>query len=423
MRFFFKNRRYTIPPFLLIGVPLVLILLVSVFVVFHFYIRDQKQREMLIDNQVQETKKKLEQLHVALAKGDMKKAYTELAQAQKSVNDLLPRATEPEPKKGIEVKQNSETPAAASSPSTTAPVQATGPAKPAPSAAPTVQTIAEDEGPAPFLLAEKGEYLLACEKDLKMLHLFRYLDGRFKLVKSYPCIVGANHFDKKREGDFATPVGTYFFLRYIPGKSLAEKYGHGAFVLNYPNFLDRKTQRQGTGIWLHGHSPAKALGEEELQNTSGCIVINNDALKELTEKLKANGTPIVVVNRLEIAKLSQQRKLADELVTFMKSWSKSWESGNVKKFMVHYSPDFINSDGMNYHAFKLQKERVNRGKKFIRVTAENPAILLPQEKGGKIAVIRFHQRYSSSNYKSDSKKLFYLTRGEAGWRISGESKL
>jgi murein L,D-transpeptidase YafK len=283
--------------------------------------------------------------------------------------------------------------------------------------------IAADECPYPFVLAETGEYLLVTEKDQKTLHLFRFADNRFALLKSYPCIVGANDLDKTREGDLATPVGNYFFLRYIPGTGLPEKYGHGAFVLNYPNFLDRKARKDGNGIWLHGHTPTKSLGDKELQNTSGCIVVNNDALKELSELLKASGTPIVIVNRLELAKLSRQQQLAGELGTFMKSWGKAWESGNTNKFMSYYASDFINSDGMNYQSFKRQKEKVNRGKKFIRVAVENPAMLLLQEKGGQVAVVRFTQRYRSSNFTSDARKLFYLKKGEAGWRIIGESRL
>jgi hypothetical protein len=91
--------------------------------------------------------------------------------------------------------------------------------------------------------------------------------------------------------------------------------------------------------------------------------------------------------------------------------------------MSYYSHDFINGDGMNYQAFKRQKERVNSGKKFIRVKIENPAILLPQEKGGQIAIVRFMQIYRSNNFESDSKKLFYLKKGPAGWQIIGESRL
>jgi hypothetical protein len=55
------------------------------------------------------------------------------------------------------------------------------------------------------------------------------------------------------------------------------------------------------------------------------------------------------------------------------------------------------------------------------VKTENLAILVPPEHGGKVAVVRFHQRYSSNNFKIDSKKIFYLKKGMAGWQIIGES--
>jgi murein L,D-transpeptidase YafK len=283
--------------------------------------------------------------------------------------------------------------------------------------------MAADESPYPFVLAEADEYLLICEKDQKTLHLFRNTSNRFSLVKSYPCIVGANGLDKTRTGDLATPVGNYFSLRYIPGKSLPEKYGYGAFVLNYPNFLDRKARKDGTGIWLHGHTPGKNLGDPELQSTRGCIAVSNDVLKELTGMLKAGGAPVVVVNRLQFAKVSTQQQLSEEVMAFMKSWGKAWESGKTDPFMSHYASDFVNSEGMNYQAFKRQKEKVNIGKQFIRVKIDNPTILLPQEKGGEIAVVRFTQRYNSNNFQSDSRKLFYLKKGQAGWQIIGESRI
>jgi hypothetical protein len=46
---------------------------------------------------------------------------------------------------------------------------------------------------------------------------------------------------------------------------------------------------------------------------------------------------------------------------------------------------------------------------------------MPPEYGGNVAVARFQQRYNSNNFKSDSKKIFYLKKGQAGWQIIGES--
>jgi len=432
MKYLFpRKQRNPVRPEILIGLILVAVFFLSTVTFAYLYWKDRKERDLLL-RQVQETQKRLDQIQVSLTQGDMKKASLELAQAQKTVADLFPPAGETKPKSVVVHKQppapvqTATTPAAkppATAPAPVLPAAGTAPAKSTPGPVPAVLTLAADETPYPLIQGDAGEYLVIVEKDQKILHLFQYTDARFMLVKSYPCIVGANGFDKKKEGDLATPVGNYFTLRYIADKDLPEKYGYGAFVLNYPNFLDRKARKDGTGIWLHGHTPGKSLGDPELQNTKGCVAVSNDVLKELTRYLKASGTPVVVVNRLQVTKTSTQRRLAEELAAFMKDWGKAWESGNVKAFMGHYSSDFVNADGMNYQAFKRQKERVNSGKKFIRVQIENPSVQLVQQEKGQIAVIRFMQRYRSNNFESNSRKIFYLKKGQAGWHIIGESRL
>ena len=438
-----EKQKNPIRPYTLIGLVLIAVFFLSTITLAYLYITGQTQQALLYQ-QIQETQKRLDQIHAFLVQGDLKKAFSELAQAQKNVADLLPPVTATAPLQVIARNEPptpappatvpvpaSKPPATTSAPKEpiTAPVPApsptpgAAPVKSSPAPTPAGLTMAADESPYPFILGEAGEYQIIVEKDRKILHLFHYTDNRPAFMKSYPCIVGANGFDKKKEGDLATPVGNYFTLRYIPGKNLPEKYGYGAYVLNYPNFMDRKARKDGTGIWLHGHTPGKSLGDPELQNTKGCIAVDNEVLKELTGVLKDSGTPVVVVNRLQLTKTATQRELGDELSAFLKSWSKAWESGNTKTFMSHYSNDFINGDGMNYQAFKRQKERVNSGKKFIRVQIENPAILLAQEEGGQIAVFRFTQRYRSNNFESNSRKIFYLKKGQAGWQIIGESRL
>lgn len=421
--------RKNVRPSILFLFSLVVLLLISNITLAYFYIKDRQQQALLI-RQTQETQKNLDRLYLSLARGDLKKAFTELAQVQKEVADAVSPTKAATPKvvmaqKPVPTPAPPPAPISAPAMPTVAqplPPTASVAAKPAP-ASPATLTIPQDKSPYPFILAGSGEYLLVCEKDQKTLHLFRYTDNKFALVKSYACIIGANGLDKLKQGDLATPVGNYFTLRFNSDQALPDKYGFGAFVLNYPNFLDRKARKDGTGIWLHGHTPGKNLGDPELQNTSGCIAVSNDNLAELKGFIKDNGTPVVVVNKLQFSQSSAQRQLAEELSAFMKSWGKGWESGRTDLFMKHYSSDFMNADGMNYQAFKRQKENVNKGKKFIQVRIDDLAVLLPQEKNGQIAVVRFAQHYRSSNFQSDSRKLFYLKKGQSGWQIIGESRL
>ena len=253
-----------------------------------------------------------------------------------------------------------------------------------------------------------------------IFYVFRKTGGKLTLVKAYPCLIGANQRDKRKGGDLATPVGVYFFLRFVPGKNLAENYGYGAFVLNYPNFLDRRGGKDGTGIWLHGHSAGKSLGDEVV-NTRGCIVVSNEALKEMSDYIKPNGTAIAIVNKLTFTKSENQEALARELTAFVDAWRKAWESRSVQKYMSFYAPDFVSADGMGYQAFKRHKEKVNRGKSYIRVATDDLMILLPPEGEGRVAIARFHQRYQSSNFKTESNKILYMKKGQGGWHIIGES--
>jgi murein L,D-transpeptidase YafK len=392
-------------PFLIvIAIVFFSVLLLINGILLHLYLQEKNNNKTLLAL-AGKTDAEVNQIHESLKLKDYQKAFRHVTEAKKQVAVLLAPVSEATPKAAPEAPVVTSVPAEA----TTAPPQKVTPPPP------PVQGI-----PQPLLFADAGEYLLVCEKETKTLYIYRFLEGKFSIVKQYPCIIGANNHEKRRDGDFATPVGVYFFERFSSGKALPEIYGYGAYVLDYPNFLDRKEGKQGGGIWIHGHCPGKKIGTD-IPDTKGCISVSNDALKEMSGFLKPNGTPIAIVNKLQFSKPESQAELSRELLTFLDDWRHAWESVNTKKFMSFYSSEFVNSDGMGYQAFKLQKEKTNRGKKFIRVKTENVAILLPPEHGGKIAVVRFVQSYHSNNFNSDSKKIFYLKKGQTGWQIVGES--
>jgi len=268
-------------------------------------------------------------------------------------------------------------------------------------------------GPVPVIHVKNKEYFLLCEKNRRTLNLYRSEQNAFSLVKSYPCIVGSNNGDKRKAGDLATPEGIYFLLSHLTGKNLPEKYGSGALSLNYPNFLDQKEGKKGSGIWLHGfpdHMERPFFSE-------GCIVVKNEFLKELTGVIKIGDTPLVIVDTIQYQPQENQQKLSQSLSLFLDEWKRAWESLDTERYLSFYSQDFINSEGMGYQRFKEHKERVNQSKKFIRLHLEDKAFLLSQKDGGQIAVLRIDQNYSSDNFKSYSRKILYLKEEQGGWKI------
>ena len=107
----------------------------------------------------------------------------------------------------------------------------------------------------PAALAYLDEnYLHAIVVDLKQSRLFVFenFNGHPKQVADYYVSMGRGGAKKEKEGDLKTPIGVYFVQSYIPDIKLSDKYGAGAYPINYPNAWDLFNGRTGSGIWLHG---------------------------------------------------------------------------------------------------------------------------------------------------------------------------
>ncbi|MFB3885453.1 MAG: L,D-transpeptidase family protein [Thermodesulfobacteriota bacterium] len=287
-----------------------------------------------------------------------------------------------------------------------------------------IKTSQETKGPSriiplPFVHIKKKDYFLLCDKQEKVLYLYRSEDDRFSLAKSYPCIVGSNNVDKKEAGDLATPEGIYFLTSFMESKDLPEKYGAGAFSLNYPNYLDRKEGKKGSGIWLHGYPS----GLDRPPFSEGCVVVKDEFLKELIGFIKIGDTPLVIVDRAQFRPAEDQLRLFGLFSRFLKDWKTAWESRDTGRYLSFYSRDFVSSDGKGYQKFKEYKSRVNQSKKFIQVQIEQKSILLSQKDEGHIAVVRMNQDYRSDNFKSYSRKVLYLKEKQGKWEIIAEITL
>ncbi|MFH0797246.1 MAG: L,D-transpeptidase family protein [Candidatus Omnitrophota bacterium] len=354
-----------------------------------------------------ELDKDLDVVNKALSRSDLQEVKISLAQIQRNVKEVLPSAPVPSPKGRSKRKGE---------PARKETVNAGPP--PAPRRI-VKGSVSADRIPDNLGSLPPGEHVLFCEKRTKTLYLFQCLSDKFTLVKTYPAIIGRNELDKTSSGDFATPEGTYFLLRFIPDRSLAEQYGWGAFPLSYPNFLDRRAGKTGGGIWLHGHNPNQKL--EDIRSTKGCVVVDNESLMELSRIIRPGFTPIVIVNEMLLQNPAGQKASAEELRAFLNAWKQSWESLNTAKYLGFYAGEFMTSDGMDYRRFKTHKENVNRNKKFIKIKIDKAIMLTFHKNGADIAVIQFDQVYTSNNFNSTNRKTLYLKRDQAErWQIIGE---
>lgn len=158
----------------------------------------------------------------------------------------------------------------------------------------------------PLLAEELGKPRIEVFKSRRALQLF---DGK-RLIKTYPIALGTNPVpSKEREGDRATPEGTYF----ICNKNPQSKY-HLSLGISYPGPHDAKrglaagliTEAEHQSI-LDAHAAGKTppwntkLGGEVFVHgngskpdwTLGCVALENADIEELY-KLVPVGTAITI---------------------------------------------------------------------------------------------------------------------------------
>jgi len=140
----------------------------------------------------------------------------------------------------------------------------------------------------PAVPESSAGFILAVDKVKKELLVLEETEESFRVVERYNVSYGERKGDKKKEGDLMTPEGVYQIVAVKSDAQLPARYGPGAFVLNYPNDLDRKQGKTGSGIWIHG----SGLGEN-VKETEGCVEVNDMDIVALA-KFAEKGTPVFI---------------------------------------------------------------------------------------------------------------------------------
>ena len=173
-------------------------------------------------------------------------------------------------------------------------------------------------------------YALVVEKASQELRVYEWRDG-FSLKHTFPCSTGEVSGKKEKTGDRRTPEGVYFVTKTFTRKYLSETYGSGAFVLDYPNFMDRKLNRSGYNIWIHGTN--KRL---KPRDTNGCVTMENRHLDILHQYIELNRTPIIIKSKLKMICADMLAKEKKALSTFLQGWKRAFLTGDRSRFDLYY---------------------------------------------------------------------------------------
>lgn len=239
------------------------------------------------------------------------------------------------------------------------------------------------------------------------------------LIDDYFVSMGRGGSGKVNEGDLKTPMGVYFVQSYISPGQLADKYGSGAYPINYPNAWDRLNGKTGHGIWLHG-TRSGTYNRPPLAS-EGCVVLPNEDLLKVGSYIDLKNTPVLIGENIQWLSLSQWQQHQLAFNQIHQQWEKDWESLNVENYLAHYSARFY-SGKQDYVSWAAHKRRVAQYKSFVDVKLSNLSLLLhPNED---VMVATYLQTYNSDNFSSQSWKRQYWNREADGeWRIVFEGEI
>lgn len=269
--------------------------------------------------------------------------------------------------------------------------------------------------PAALLqLADIYRYALLVDLPRARLYVVENSGGKLKVVREHYAAMGRNGAGKQNRGDLRTPIGIYTITGFTSADALPDKYGSGAFPLNYPNIWDRSLGRDGSGIWLHG--VPMDIGSRAPRSSEGCVTMANDDLLALKPYLIAGVTPVVLTDSMSWL---PQQVIAEErnaLLARIEDWRARWSAIDTEAYLDFYAEGF-RSNGMDKTAFSNYKRRVNARKQHIEVTLNDLSLLrYPGEPD--LVVAQFRQDYKSDNFAVSSKKQqFWRRQKDGSWQI------
>ncbi len=173
------------------------------------------------------------------------------------------------------------------------------------------------------------QMVVIVDKHRQQVNLYGF-QGCWRNLVRWPCSTGKISGPKMREGDQKTPEGVYFAIRDVKARFLTPTYGVRALPLDYPNWLDRRQNRSGSAIWLHGTN-------KPLEASNGCVVLENDSITQLAQHIRLQQTPVIIVDRIRLCSVKRSRARAKLILAAMDQWHRAMMYGDYYSFSHWYA--------------------------------------------------------------------------------------
>jgi murein L,D-transpeptidase YafK len=261
-------------------------------------------------------------------------------------------------------------------------------------------------------------YALVVDKGKNRLYVYRNKGPGLppELVDDFYIVFGKNPGNKEKEGDLRTPDGVYFITSYLPDEKLPPLYGSGAFPVDYPNVYDRRLQKTGSGIWLHGTE--KSLYSRPPRDSEGCVVLTNEEFQHIIPYVQTGKTPVIITESVRWITTSQWLQQNIEIQSVLETWRQTWEAGDINAYLSQYSTDFW-SARHDRNSWKRYKTAVFASKSYQKIDLSDISLFsypAPQPYP-EMMVANFTQEYHSNNYNGRVHKQLYWVKQDGRWQI------
>ena len=267
--------------------------------------------------------------------------------------------------------------------------------------------------PSQFLqLSARNRHAIAVDASRSRLYLFENNGNGLRLIADYYISVGKSGIEKAVEGDLRTPLGVYYITNTINPRSLKDYYGAGALPINYPNPLDARRGKTGSGIWLHG-TPSDQYARPP-KASDGCVVMANPDLKVILGTVEIRDTPVVIAPSLNWIPPQNLQPEASAFEAVLQGWRSAKSKGDLNRTLSYYASDF-SSEGrdLNGYAQVLGKEVAKAGGREL--TLKELSVLRWTDNNADTMVVTFGEVPDGA--MSGPKKRQYWARQGNQWKI------
>ena len=233
------------------------------------------------------------------------------------------------------------------------------------------------------------------------------------IIREFEISSGKQKGAKRSELDLRTPLGFYEIAQYRASKTLEKKFGPGAYVLNYPNHLDRIEKKTGSGIWIHGNDRINFIDYD----SEGCIRLKNDELPLLQDYLTPRTSPVIIVQKIEWLDLDNLLTMKNEFQERHDGWLSSWQNNNLEEYLSYYHPSFYNPDNnLDITRWSLHKRDISINNPPLFISINDLLIIYTENK----IVVRGEQHYRTTTFSDVGMKRVLWHDTDEGWFIVRE---